>query len=202
MKIRFGFAVGALATSLLVAGCASTNGLSSEGSLRDANALAAENSLATAPLSPAAWARDDWWTAFNDPQLDALIAEALAESPTLRVAAARTRKALAYAETAKAPLYPHVDGEAEITRRRTPEHGLTPPPFGGRWGTLHQLQVTLDWELDFWARIAPRTKVRWPARAPPQSTLTRPASHCRSISPRRTSSSSALICSSTSRSRR
>ena len=147
-----GFAVGALATALLVAGCASTNGLSSDASLRDANALAAEKSLATAPLSPAAWPRDDWWTAFNDPQLDTLIAEALAESPTLRVAAARTRKALAYAETAKAPLYPQVDGEAEITRRRTPEHGLTPPPFGGRWGTLHQLQVTFDWELDFWGK--------------------------------------------------
>ena len=69
-----GFAVGALATALLVAECASTNGLSSEAMLRDANALAAENSLATAPLSPAAWPRDDWWTSFNDPQLDTLIA--------------------------------------------------------------------------------------------------------------------------------
>jgi outer membrane protein TolC len=54
--------------------------LSSEASLRDVNALAAEQSLATAPLSPAAWPRDDWWTAFNDPQLDALIAEALKAS--------------------------------------------------------------------------------------------------------------------------
>jgi NodT family efflux transporter outer membrane factor (OMF) lipoprotein len=152
VRIRSGFAIAALASTLFLAGCASTNGLSSEASLRDANGLAAEKSLAAAPVAAAAWPRNNWWTAFNDPQLDALLDEALAESPTLRVAAARTRKALAFTEIAKAPLYPQVNGDLEITRQRTSEHGLTPPPSGGRWGTLLQLQATLGWELDFWGK--------------------------------------------------
>jgi NodT family efflux transporter outer membrane factor (OMF) lipoprotein len=152
VTIRPALTIGAIASALLLAGCASTNGLSSEASMRDANMLVAENALAATPVSAAAWPRDDWWTAFNDPQLDALIDEALAQSPTLRVAAARTRKALAFAQIAKAPLYPQVNGDLEISRQRAPEHGLTPPPFGGRWGTLLQLEATLDWELDFWGK--------------------------------------------------
>lgn len=152
MRPRFALAAGAFVCALVVAGCASTDGLSTEASLRDANNLAASKSLAATAVSSSAWPRNEWWTAFADPQLDALIDEALADSPTLRVAEARTRKALAVAATSKAALYPQINGEAEISRQRAPEHGLTPPPLSGRWGTLYQLQATLDWELDFWGK--------------------------------------------------
>lgn len=152
VRTYLALAAGALGLMLLLAGCANPNGLSTEASLREANGLAAEKSLATAPSSPSVWPRNDWWTSFNDPQLDALIDEALAGSPTLRIAEARTRKALAVAAISKAELYPQVNGGLEISRQRAPEHGLTPPPLGGRWGTLYQLQATLDWELDFWGK--------------------------------------------------
>jgi NodT family efflux transporter outer membrane factor (OMF) lipoprotein len=121
-------------------------------SLNDANGLAAQKALSAVALSASAWPRSDWWTAYDDPQLDALIDEALAESPTLRIAEARTRKALAFAATQKAVLYPQVNGDFDLSRQRAPEHGLTPPPFAGRWGTLYQLQATLDWELDLWGK--------------------------------------------------
>ena len=152
MRPHLALAAATLVSALLVAGCASTDGLSTQASLRDPNDFAAEKSLAAAPLSASAWPRNDWWTVFNDPQLDALIDEALAESPTLRVAEARTRKALAFAATSKAALYPQVNADAAISRQRAPDHGLTPPPLGGEWGTLYQLQATLDWELDFWGK--------------------------------------------------
>ena len=42
--------------------------------------------------------------------------EALAGSPTLKIAHARTRKALAFADVSKAALYPQVNADAEITR--------------------------------------------------------------------------------------
>jgi NodT family efflux transporter outer membrane factor (OMF) lipoprotein len=143
---------GALASALLLAACASTDGLAPEASLRDANDLAVANTLAAAAQSSSVWPRSDWWTAYNDPQLGALIEEALTESPTLRVAEARTRKALAFAATTKSALYPQVNGDFEVDRQRFPDHGLTPPPFNGLWGTLYQLQATLDWELDVWGK--------------------------------------------------
>lgn len=152
MKGRLGLAAGAFGLALVLGGCANMNGLSTEAVLTDANGLAAEKSLAGVSLSSSAWPRNDWWTAYNDPQLDALIDEALAESPTLRVAEARTRKALAVAATSKAALYPQVNADLQISRQRSPDHGLTPPPLSGMWGTVYQLQGTLDWEVDFWGK--------------------------------------------------
>ena len=42
--------------------------------------------------SPIDWPRDDWWTRYGDAQLDALVAEGLAGSPTLAAARARIAK--------------------------------------------------------------------------------------------------------------
>ena len=152
MTTRALLTVSALSLSLAAGGCGSTNGLSTQASLGDANALAAQKSLAGTPVASASWPRGDWWTALGDAELDRLIEEALAGSPTLKVAAARTRKALGFAETSKAALYPRVDASYEATRERFPEHGLVPPPAAGAWSTVHQLQATLAWELDFWGK--------------------------------------------------
>jgi len=152
MSTRFGLIAGLLLAALIVAGCASTAGLSTQASLQSANALAAEKSLAGVAASGAAWPANDWWRSFNDSQLDQLMDEALADSPTLKIAAARTRKALAFADNARSALYPQVNADLEITRERFPERGLVPPPFAGSWSTPHQLQATLNWELDFWGK--------------------------------------------------
>ncbi|HEY1459926.1 MAG TPA: efflux transporter outer membrane subunit [Casimicrobiaceae bacterium] len=144
--------VASLLTILLMAGCADMSGLSSTSAQGDANALPSTRSLAGTTLSPAAWPTSDWWTAFHDTQLDALMQEALTGSPTLKVAEARTRKALAFADSAKAALYPQIDANLAITEQRFPEHGLYPPPFAGTWNTFNVLQANLNWEIDFWGK--------------------------------------------------
>lgn len=152
MSARLGPIAGLLMAILLAAGCASTSGLSTQATLKNADALAAEKALAGTAASAAAWPAADWWRSFNDPQLDQLMDEALADSPTLKIAAARTRKALAFADNARSSLYPQVNADLEITRERFTERGLVPPPFAGSWSTLQQLQATLNWELDFWGK--------------------------------------------------
>lgn len=137
---------------LLGAGCASTGGLAPQGALNDANRLAAEKSLAQTTLSPAAWPRIDWWKQYQDPQLDALIEEALAGSPTLQVAQARLRGAVAYASAAGAAIAPQVNADASLQRERFPGHGLIPPPFNGAWATQAQLEATLQYDFDFWGK--------------------------------------------------
>src|ERR1700682_5913383 len=116
VPLRVGRAASALFVTLLAAGCASMNGLSTQASIDSANTLAAQKSLADAAISAAAWPATDWWRSFNDRQLDQLMNEALAGSPTLKVAAARTRKALAFADVTKAALSPQVHGSASSTR--------------------------------------------------------------------------------------
>ncbi|MDE2358457.1 MAG: efflux transporter outer membrane subunit [Betaproteobacteria bacterium] len=142
----------AVLAALLAAGCASMRGLAPEAAPASANALASQRSLASAKLSPAAWPDPAWWKGFGDPALDRLIDEALADSPTLKLAAARTRKALAYAAVARSAMYPQADAALDATRERFAETRLIPPPVGGSWDTQYQLQATLNWEIDFWGK--------------------------------------------------
>ena len=138
--------------ALLAAGCASMHGIAPEASLTHVDKLASERSLAPAKLSPSAWPDPAWWKSFGDPNLDRLIDDALATSPTLKVAAARTRRALAMAGVAKASLAPKLNASADATRERFSAHDLVPPPLGGTWNTQLDLQAALSWELDFWGR--------------------------------------------------
>ncbi|MGH8140813.1 MAG: efflux transporter outer membrane subunit [Steroidobacteraceae bacterium] len=139
-------------TATMLAACASTHGLGPQSSLAKPDNLATSEVLANTTVNAGAWPDTAWWTQFGDPQLDQLITEGLAGSPTLRVAAARTRAALAQADVAESTRYPQINAEADATRERFPEHALIPPPFAGNWDTLSQLQSTLSWELDFWGK--------------------------------------------------
>jgi NodT family efflux transporter outer membrane factor (OMF) lipoprotein len=141
-----------LLVTLLLASCASMKGLEPQSTARDVNALAVSQALAGTSVTPAAWPSSDWWKSFNDPQLDALMDEALRDSPTLAIAAARTRKALAAAETSKAALYPQVNGSASSLRTRLSENSVPASLGGGSTVTLNNLQATLTWELDFWGK--------------------------------------------------
>lgn len=145
-------AAAALAATLTLASCASMNGMTTHSSIDAPANLAASKSLGDAQFSPAAWPHRDWWKRFDDPQLDRLMDEALAGSPTLRIAQARARKALSYAEAQESSLYPRVDSDAQITHQRFPEHGLVPPPFAGAWETQARLQGTLTFDLDLWGK--------------------------------------------------
>jgi NodT family efflux transporter outer membrane factor (OMF) lipoprotein len=138
----------------LLAGCASTHGLTTQAPLRDANELKSAQSFKQTATLDAAWPAADWWAELKDPQLDALITEALRDSPTLAVAQARTRRALAQAGIADAARYPQLDASADATRERFPANSFIPPPYAGNWSTLSELSVTLSWELDFWGKNA------------------------------------------------
>src|SRR5690606_7041539 len=101
----------AIALGALLAGCASTHGLAPSGHMLDPDSLAARRSLGIdgamdGSISEAAFPGQDWWTAFGDPQLNALIAEALAGTPSLAAADARVRQAIARAGLADAARSP------------------------------------------------------------------------------------------------
>lgn len=147
---RLNTSIVAIAVTTVLSACASTHGLAPQASF--AKPLETTASLASTSVSADAWPDSDWWKQFHDPQLDELLAEGLAGSPTLRVAEARTRAALAQAHVAQAARLPQLDAKADTTRERFPEHSLIPPPYGGSWDTYSELQATLSWEVDFWGK--------------------------------------------------
>src|SRR2546423_13758149 len=84
--------------------------------------------VAGARLDAAAWPTEQWWRGYGDPQLDALIAEALAGSPSLEIAEARLRSAQAQAITAGPPRRPGAAPGAGATPPPHPQHAGFPPP--------------------------------------------------------------------------
>jgi NodT family efflux transporter outer membrane factor (OMF) lipoprotein len=114
--------------------------------------LDAHQTLAGARVDTAAWPADAWWRGYGDPQLDALVAEALAGSPTLTTAQARLRAAQAQLISAGAARLPQAALDAQTTRQRYPENYLYPPPFAGSYITDGRAALDLSYDLDFWGR--------------------------------------------------
>jgi NodT family efflux transporter outer membrane factor (OMF) lipoprotein len=139
----------ALFATTLLAGCASSRGLSPEGRLLDAGSLHGERTLGATQLSPAAWPAGDWWNSLGDTRLDALIAEALQSSPDLQVADARVRQASAAALAADAARQPTLDGNAGISRSRSARVD-DPNGQGGYYGTLRTLSLDAGYTFDLW----------------------------------------------------
>jgi NodT family efflux transporter outer membrane factor (OMF) lipoprotein len=89
--------------------------------------------------------QDDWIRSFNDPQLDALVREAIVNNPDLRVAAARVEQAAQYLVIAQSGLKPYVG-----------IFGTGGAKSGGGGDTSSALQgilLTASWELDLWGRV-------------------------------------------------
>lgn len=96
----------------------------------------------------------EWWKAFGDPQLDALVETALAKNPTLGEAMARLRAAKAGMEVANSALYPHADFNAQEERERLSGSFYYPPPYGGTVRWVGSIEADLSWNIDFWGKEA------------------------------------------------
>ncbi len=108
------------------------------------------STLASAQVNEDAWPEDNWWHAYGDPQLDALMSDALAGSPSLQVAQARLREAQAAATRSSAPRLPSTTVNAETSRQRYSANGLYPPPFAGNYYNDGRIALDFSYDLDFW----------------------------------------------------
>jgi NodT family efflux transporter outer membrane factor (OMF) lipoprotein len=144
-------AIALVAAVACAAGCASFKGIEPKGSLADPADLKAEATFADTPVS-ADWPELDWWKRFADAQLDRLVEEALAGSPGIRLARARTDQALAAAQIARASLGAQLGAGVDITRQRFSENYIFPPPIAGSTYTTTQLALSFGYEPDFWGK--------------------------------------------------
>lgn len=128
-----------LMAALLLAGCASTAPLA-EKPLATPTAWKSETPSAT---SAGVALSGPWWTAFADPQLDALIAQAQADSPTLAQAAARLAQAEALARQSRAALLPSLSLGGSAERSGT----------AGSAANAYTVGAQLAWEIDLSGRL-------------------------------------------------
>jgi NodT family efflux transporter outer membrane factor (OMF) lipoprotein len=83
-----------------------------------------------------------WIHSFRDPELDKLVAEAIAFNPDLQVAAARIEAAEASARAAGATLWPQVNVA-----------GRGGAKLSGDGSGLNGIGIFASWELDLWGRV-------------------------------------------------
>ncbi|KQN19539.1 RND transporter [Sphingomonas sp. Leaf33] len=134
----------ALLPLLLLAGCVSPG---QRASAPPAAAVAPPASWRTA-LPGTAPVTADWWTAFGDPALTALVQRALANNVDIAVAAARVEEARASEALSRAQLLPQVGGQVPETQ------GQTLSPFGTPSRAIGaQPAITASFDLDLFGRL-------------------------------------------------
>jgi NodT family efflux transporter outer membrane factor (OMF) lipoprotein len=144
--------VGIVTTVMLLAGagCAQLPRAHSSPAVKQIAELGTAQSF-SAP--EAAWPGEGWWRAYQDPQLDALIGEALRASPDLDLARARLSAAAGSAQIAGAARLPEVTADALLSEGKQSYNYLTPRqalPQG--WKDYGFATLNLTWELDFWGK--------------------------------------------------
>jgi multidrug efflux system outer membrane protein len=97
---------------------------------------------------------EKWWTVFQDPQLQALIREALSQNYDVRIAAVRVLQAQASLGITRADQFPTITGGVSASNDRIPATTVTKEyetsPF--------QVNLSLFWELDFWGKFRRATE--------------------------------------------
>lgn len=136
-----------------LSGCASFLGIDSQATIQQPDAVSPQQlKEASKPLD------SKWWQVFHDDQLNWLLDQGTANSPTLKQADARVRRAIASAGETKAGDVPHVDANADMGYHKWPND----PHYGGglfgehTWDNTANLQFS--YHLDLFDRQANRDR--------------------------------------------
>ncbi len=105
-----------------------------------------------------AYTPQKWWAAFEDPVLDGLVDQALANNLDIVESAARLRQASAQSRLSRAALIPQINASGSASETSTPIDGLA---FGDLAGgapitridnEVYNLDLTASYELDLFGR--------------------------------------------------
>ncbi|GAC1620089.1 MAG: efflux transporter outer membrane subunit [Nevskia sp.] len=135
---------------LALSGCATIPELAPAAKPVDAPALNAGSALQAS--RDAAWPEQAWWQAYGDPQLDALVADAVAGNPGLRGAQARIEQAQGYTAVAQAATRPKLEGQGRFTRSYSTQEEFSPSLIGAHTFWENSALLRASYDLDLWGR--------------------------------------------------
>jgi outer membrane protein TolC len=161
--IRLTTAIGA---ALLVSGCASNFNGPYQAPALTIPAQYSQASVATS-TDASGFAMPDmtWWTRFNDPELDRLVAAVLQRNNNLAAAAIRVRRAQLLAGLADNNLQPRFSGSVGTGASLPLEAGaVTTTAY--RWAQLTKLICGTGWAVCAMWRVGKRWRLSKTAKAP------------------------------------
>lgn len=138
---------------LALTGCVNYAGIRGHSTPLDATALSTQHAYPAHVVHLAKKSESSlWWERFHDAQLNTYIAIALQDSPSMKVAESRLRKAEQTTKEVYANLWPSVDLSGYVERERFSTFGLIPPPFNGRTFNIGDIGLNFNYEFDFWGK--------------------------------------------------
>src|SRR4051794_5268173 len=100
-----------------------------------------------------------WWTDFNDPTLNKLVDEALADNLDVAAAMARVETARAQVKLSQADLFPTADLAFDANRTRNTTRGTNPlPPGFSPYANDFRLGLQATYEVDLWGKFRTATR--------------------------------------------
>ncbi|MFN7090287.1 MAG: efflux transporter outer membrane subunit [Allorhizobium sp.] len=141
MRISFS-AISIFATVAVLSGCTSL------GSLKTSTAVVASYWHATLPHGGRSSDLATWWASFKDPSLSGLLTLADRENPSVQEAVANIDRARATLDTARAGLFPPLDGSASASRAGTKGDDVNQTATG----TSTEGALDAAWELDLFGK--------------------------------------------------
>lgn len=112
------------------------------------------------------WPEAQWWHRYQDPQLNALIAQALQDAPIMAVAKSRVEASRAYASLVDANTGLFVGLTASMDRLQVSKNGFLGPfyhdmpsaGFTGPWYTEGTVGLKAGYDFDFWGKDKARVE--------------------------------------------
>ncbi|HVI04602.1 MAG TPA: efflux transporter outer membrane subunit [Sphingomicrobium sp.] len=133
---------------LLATSCAAVPDLGPQPLPGKATDYASAQSLAG---TSSTWPKEDWWKAYQDPQLDRLVAEGLSGSPDLAAAVARSRTAQGLAQQAGAALLPTLDAKASVDYQKQSQY-IAGQDGHAAWHATGTSGLALNFDLDLFGK--------------------------------------------------
>ena len=146
----------ALASSLCLIGCVDRSGIQSHAKPLTHESFTLSAHSSHIPLT--AWPEQSWWHVYQDPQLNQLMAKALAKSPTLKVTHARILKAQAISGVIESQSHVQAELVGSVHRKQWPDDHFYGPGDLARSRTWdNTLHTGFRYALDFWDKIEKQT---------------------------------------------
>jgi len=97
---------------------------------------------------------NEWWSVFNDPELNSLINNAYRQNLDVRTAGTRILAARAQRNIAAGNLFPQLqEAFADVSRNAISGNRANLPPGVSRFFDNNAAGFNLSWEIDFWGRF-------------------------------------------------
>ncbi len=148
--------------ALMVTGCATVPHASTDTPVAMSDLAASQSLIGDARGQ---WPAQEWWTDFNDPQLNTLMSEAFAHAPDIKAARARLEKAQSYYDQVRAVLSPTATLNVQTSETKSSINMGSPNAlnFGGTsfnpkdllphgYWNLTRMTVDANYDLDVWGK--------------------------------------------------